>query len=1463
MKHSRLLIIPALVAAISVPEIASARENVGMGSSGKGNPPSVNAACFEATAQSDLSVNNVRCRVLMGDMWWDFANAVYEVPKGGGIMAIFAGSLWIGGIDIGGQLKVAAQTYRQTGNDFWPGPLNTTDASANVDVCATYDKHFRITRKEVETFVTSGTVTQAISNWPGNGDVSQGQDKYLAPFFDANGDGTYDPSAGDYPGFDLVAGDGYGECQLVNCVPVDQLFGDECLWWVFNDKGDIHGETKGEPIGLEIRAQAFGFFTDDEINNMTFYNYRIFNRSTFEVDTCYFGVWCDADLGCYTDDFVGCDVKRGFGYTYNGDNDDEVACASPGYGLNPPAIGIDFFHGPLADVGDGKDNDRNCTKDEACEQIIMSGFMYYDNITGPNGNPAGATHFYNYLRMRWGDGSDVVYNGKNGYPPNGAGPKCNFMYPGVPSTDEHDWGIGGDCSVSTPTLAGWDEVSAGNTPNDRRMLESAGPFTLKPGALNVITTGVVWARANAGGAQASVKLLQVSDDKAQALFDNCFKVLDGPNAPDVTVQELDKELILYLSNTDANSNNFNESYTEFDPLISLIDSGGNACPNTDKYYHFEGYKVYQLKDATVSSNDLEDPNYARLVFQCDLKNGIDRIINYEFDQSLGAGVPKEKVNGADEGLAHSIKITTDAFASGAPDLINHKSYYFMAVAYGYNQFKKYQQDMPAGSANMCDPLAAASTGQKKPYKQGRKNLLVYSGIPHMSTTYSGGTEIHGDYGSGPQVQRIEGNGNGGMQLELTPASVSAILSAADSRLKTPTYAYGAGPVDVKVVDPLNVPDGHTFTLKFDTVASINYASLSAVPFQVGDTITGMNSAAKAVITNDNGRLMHIRSIVGGPFDQAETFTGTINAATGKVVCFGPGTKSLTNATWSLMDNTTSEKIYSDKTIGAVNEQLLLKWGLSLSILQVSDPGTATSVNNGFITSSITFADPSKKWLSGLVDKDGPYYANWIRSGTITGSSGFQNDMVNIDVDQVYEGVVGGTWAPYRLCAAYESTAKFDSTKYYTGPGLTLNQMAKTNMKDLASVDVVITSDKTKWSRCVVLEMAEDSLYSANTAGSPTKARKLDYRRALSVDKNGSTAIGPDNNDFATGMGWFPGYAINVETGERLNVAFGENSALVNENGNDMKWNPTSNQTAKTYNLPWDSSTTSVTHPAAGNQAFGSPVFGGQHYIYVFGHNRDDDPTGTANTPNDYLNVPRYDQGKRMRQILDTLNGLPKATKEQAEIFRDCMWVTIPLLSSSHQLLESDVTVRLRVAKSYKVGYSSAFWIDALNTFYSDTASTSGGQNMNLPMYSFSTTGIATHTGQNDLATEALDQIRLVPNPYYAYSTYETSNFDNRVKITNLPEICTVSIYNLSGTLIRKYKKGEPVTSHAAFNSSVSTIAGGYVSATWDGSQDWDLKNTAGVPISSGVYIIHVDVPGVGEKIVKWFGIMRPIDLDSF
>jgi hypothetical protein len=60
--------------------------------------------------------------------------------------------------------------------------------------------------------------------------------------------------------------------------------------------------------------------------------------------------------------------------------------------------------------------------------------------------------------------------------------------------------------------------------------------------------------------------------------------------------------------------------------------------------------------------------------------------------------------------------------------------------------------------------------------------------------------------------------------------------------------------------------------------------------------------------------------------------------------------------------------------------------------------------------------------------------------------------------------------------------------------------------------------------------------------------------------------------------------------------------------------------------------------------------------------------------------------------------------------------------------------------------------------------------------------------------------------------------------------------------------------------SASLLSGGGTALT---SVDWDLKNHKGLPIAGGVYLIHIKADGVGEKLIKWFGALRPVDLNSF
>lgn len=125
------------------------------------------------------------------------------------------------------------------------------------------------------------------------------------------------------------------------------------------------------------------------------------------------------------------------------------------------------------------------------------------------------------------------------------------------------------------------------------------------------------------------------------------------------------------------------------------------------------------------------------------------------------------------------------------------------------------------------------------------------------------------------------------------------------------------------------------------------------------------------------------------------------------------------------------------------------------------------------------------------------------------------------------------------------------------------------------------------------------------------------------------------------------------------------------------------------------------------------------------------------------------------------------------------------------------------------------------------------------MYSWSMDDIATETGSADQLAEALRILNIVPNPYNAYSEYERSRLDSRVKIINLPEKCTIKIYNMQGKLIKQFKKDSPQT-----------------------YQDWLLLNHAGIPIASGVYLIHVEIPDIGERVLKAFIAMRQQDLQN-
>jgi hypothetical protein len=399
-----------------------------------------------------------------GLCFWDGKNAHFEAPKGSGKNTISGADLWIGGLDVQGHLHIAAQTYHETGRDFWPGPLRLSDGSTDVTLSSKYNKVWKVTRLQIDSFRAGLSTPAAILDWPGNSDQADGVSAKLAPFIDLNGNGIYEPSKGEYP----------------------DIKGDVMLWWVFNDNLGGHGESFGLPLGIEIQASAYTYNCSDPIlSNAVFLDYKIFNRSGNTYNNVYAGMWSDLDIGNIFNDYAGSIPELNTYYGYNAtttDKDTTVSLKSGsylyrGYGNMLPAQGITFLKGISGDNG---------------KEMPMSSFMTYNNDRTATGDPFNTTAFYNYLRGRWADGSPLTAGG-TGY---GGSDNTSFAFSGNVLDKKQ-----------------WSEQSAGTTPGDRRGIGSFGPFTLAAGASKEMELAFTFHLSPSGKALLSADLLR-NDTKA-------------------------------------------------------------------------------------------------------------------------------------------------------------------------------------------------------------------------------------------------------------------------------------------------------------------------------------------------------------------------------------------------------------------------------------------------------------------------------------------------------------------------------------------------------------------------------------------------------------------------------------------------------------------------------------------------------------------------------------------------------------------------------------------------------------------------------------------------------------------------------------------------------------------------------------------------------------------------------------
>lgn len=401
-------------------------------------------ATFNSTAQFNtieyLDINKVKAGFLVhGDMFWNplTGNPSYEFPKGSGKHSGFASALWIGGIDQStNDLKVAAQTYRNGGSDYWPGPLDEFNgATSDTLTSANWAQIWKVNKSTIDSFrqLNTHTITNTpptILRWPGrnaqyaktpNNNTLQVPDRTMAPFIDVNNDNIYNPLDGDYP----------------------DIKGEQMLWWIFNDNTTPHTLSQTDALKIEIHASAYACDFGD-LKNTVFLNYKVHNWSTSILDSVVVSFWNDIDLGYSFDDYVGFDSSRRMGVTYNGDPFDETN-GGYGYSLTQKAAVI------LKQPGDTQN-----------WQAPVGAFTIHNNGTGADGDPTIGTEFYNYMTGSWKDGA-LFRKGCNLRDTTKAPSK--YVYPDDPSV-----------------LNGISEVGCNNSPFDRRFLLSSAPFRLIPGA---------------------------------------------------------------------------------------------------------------------------------------------------------------------------------------------------------------------------------------------------------------------------------------------------------------------------------------------------------------------------------------------------------------------------------------------------------------------------------------------------------------------------------------------------------------------------------------------------------------------------------------------------------------------------------------------------------------------------------------------------------------------------------------------------------------------------------------------------------------------------------------------------------------------------------------------------------------------------------------------------------------------
>lgn len=439
-----------------------------------------------------IDVNQINMWVTnYGSFAWDLTtgNAGLIFPKGTAKTAVFASGVWLGAV-VGGEVRTVVAEYSQ---EYGPGSMvgGTFDDPSNHDYIeykvARFSgdpqdtAHVERTAEELSADPNADPLVHHSWNEYMTGAAPHGAPTRLYQFPDpANPGNTVD-------------------------IPGPDILGDQMLWAVYNDADpDNHTNDAGgsTPLGVEIQQTTFGFNRTGALGNTVFLKFKIINNGDNQLDSMFVSLWSDPDLGGFTDDLVGVDTALSLGYVYNSTNADQL------YGTAPPAVGYDFFLGPINSLGD---------------TLGLASFNKYINGT----DPSSTSETYNYMNGLLPDGS-ILIDPTTGEP-------TRFFHPGDPVLHK-----------------GWLD----SNPADRRFLLTSGPFSMAPGDTQIVVGAIIVGQG--GNRISSIRALRFFDQSAQLAFDLDFNLPSPPPQPKVDVTVDHGRVNLCWDAVAANNPNFPE-----------------------------------------------------------------------------------------------------------------------------------------------------------------------------------------------------------------------------------------------------------------------------------------------------------------------------------------------------------------------------------------------------------------------------------------------------------------------------------------------------------------------------------------------------------------------------------------------------------------------------------------------------------------------------------------------------------------------------------------------------------------------------------------------------------------------------------------------------------------------------------------------------------------------------------------